>query len=691
MAAEQILLSSSSFDGMRETGGFGQPLHTLYPQIRAVLAGQLGAEVADVLAEPVVDRARGRIDWYAEGDPDRPPIALADLAEEQRRPILDRIEQILGRGRELAERYAASGDVQRMQLGAILKAALGPAAETGIFLVEGRPVVTGWGFAPDRPWETPAIVASAGVLPRRPDPITPHDVAIPDIALPELAAEPLSLPELPPQAPPMPIAESLPPPVPEVPPEPVLPPPAATAPSGAVSEETSAPLPKSDPEPPLEPLSPPGFTPIPGVGSATADQPSFTVDAGQPAMAGTTPASPLRYVVVGSRYFWSVFILALLLALGTGLWIWMKKPVTDPVVGDKATITLTEAQRTETGLRARLETLLVQLTERRGQCQLPDGSVSVAPTVPQPDGKRSAIPAQSTVAVTTSGISRPDAAKAPVPAADAPTDPPGIDRSSTVLPARPLLTDPATAPRLEIPAGSLAASGRNSSDMPGGASPVAPARMPPGEELPAATARPATPATVPDVPVPPPSPASPAPAGTDSPARSLEEVLADRPVSPAGPVPQPPPVTAPVKAEPTPEERREFANRLSAAGAATGEITVALLWNGRSDLDLVVRCPSGRQLDYQHSAECGGSLDVDANAIRNQLSDRPVESAFWPAGKATPGNYQIAVRYAPRKDEANPGETPYQVRLSQGGQESTFKGVIRPHTTAPVTTFTVDR
>lgn len=167
--------------------------------------------------------------------------------------------------------------------------------------------------------------------------------------------------------------------------------------------------------------------------------------------------------------------------------------------------------------------------------------------------------------------------------------------------------------------------------------------------------------------------------------------MADRPVAPVAPAQYPPPVAAPIKAEPTLEERREFANRLSAAGAATGEITVALLWNGRSDLDLVVRCPAGRQLDYQHPAECGGALDVDANAVRDKLSERPVENAFWPAGKATPGNYEIAVRYAPRKDEMNPAETSYQVRLIRGGQESTYKGTLRPNTTMPVTTFTVDR
>ena len=111
------------------------------------------------------------------------------------------------------------------------------------------------------------------------------------------------------------------------------------------------------------------------------------------------------------------------------------------------------------------------------------------------------------------------------------------------------------------------------------------------------------------------------------------------------------------QAEPTPEERREITSRLSAAGAATGEITATLLWNGHGDLDLVVRCPSGRQLDYRNPAECGGTLDVDANASRANVSDRPVENVFWRAGKAAPGAYEIAVRYAPRKDEQLPGDT----------------------------------
>jgi len=171
----------------------------------------------------------------------------------------------------------------------------------------------------------------------------------------------------------------------------------------------------------------------------------------------------------------------------------------------------------------------------------------------------------------------------------------------------------------------------------------------------------------------------------------LEEVLSGRDSESTMPARPQPPAEPPVKAEPTPEERREFVDRMSATGATTGEITATLLWNGRGDLDLVVRCPSGRQLDYRSPTECGGTLDVDANATRGGLSDRPVENAFWPAGKAGPGVYEVVVRYTPRKDEERPREMPFQVRLSRGGQESVFKGTIRPNAVVPVTTFTVQR
>jgi hypothetical protein len=584
---EQILLSSGSFDGVRETGGFGQPLHALYPQIRAVLASELEPDAAWLLAEPVVDRANNRIDWYTQGNPDCQPEALSELAEEQRRPILARVDDLLDRGRELAERYAGSGDPRRVQLGAILKAVLDAPAETEVFLVEGRPVITRWGFSPDRPWEMPGGPVGGPVVPPPVPAQSPRDVVVPQITTPELATA---------------VPESA--------------PPAEAPPTLELATEPPAKTPEPEPAT-LEPSPEPAPAPVATGSSPALDSSPLTPHPSRrdssPAPLESELASPLRYVVVGSRYFWGVVTLAILLAVAA-VWVGMGKSLPNPATGkmtrspasdaelDRA---LTEAQRVEAELQAQFEKLLVQLAERRGQCSLPASDSAAAGSArSQPPGVVPGDKAGSGLGV---GTNRPS--------------PPPERELEDVLTDR---------------------------------EPVALSRSQPSIE---------------------------------SPVRTESSVRAEPPVRTQPPVRTEPPV----KAEPTPEERREFTSRLSAAGAATGEITATLLWNGHGDLDLVVRCPSGRQLDYRNPAECGGTLDVDANASRANVSDRPVENVFWRAGKAAPGAYEIAVRYAPRKDEQAPRETPFQVRLVRNGQESVFKGKIRPNALAPVTTFTVER
>ncbi len=670
---EQILLSSGSFAGMRETGGFGQPLHALYPQIRAVLTSELGPEAAGLLAEPVVDRAKDRIDWYTEGDPDHPPVALSDLPEEQRQPMLAQVHDLLKRGREVAERYAASEEGRRAQLGAMLRAALGTPAESEIFLVEGRPVMIRWGFVPDRPWETLAEPARSPVVPP-PAPGSaplPRDVAMPDIAMPELAAVPESGVEPPP--PESPPAAPLPEPLPETSPTP----PREPAPSQAIPEPTL--------EPPLE------SKPLPAAkGSDSSPEPESTPDTGW------------RYVVVGSRYFWSVFALAVLLAVIAAFWWGMGRPSLSPAPGEKSQQSpdaglaraLTQAQRNEAELRIQLENLLVQLAGRRGQCSLPTAGspAATSPAVRELPGGSRTVPTQSTVAVAAGESPREPAIK--IPAADRPTVPakepavtdrPTVSAKTTPAADRPAIpteaaaaTDQPAAQAKEVPAIDRAMRSE-------AITPPTSIASPSGDASPS-SARPASPVT----------------SGVASSAPTLEDALTERtPASATLPAParQQPPIQAeptpraepPVKTEPTPEERREFASRLSAAGAATGEITATLLWNSPGDLDLVVHCPSGQQLDYRNPTACSGALDVDANAARASLSNRPVENAFWPAGRAAPGTYEISVRYAPRKDEQQPQQTPFQVRLIRGGQESVFKGTIRPNTVTPVTTFTVER
>jgi hypothetical protein len=660
---EQILLSSGSLDGVRETGGFGQPLHTLYPQIRAVLASELEPGAGSLLAEPVVDRANNRIDWYTEGDPDRPPVALGELPEEERGPVFGGVRELLERGQELAERYAASGDARRARLGAILKAVLTVPAESEVFLVEGRPVITRWGFSPDRPWESPEG-GSGGPMVPPPIPVQPfRDVAVPEIALPELAT---ALPE-----------STL-----------ITEPPAVSEPGGEPPSASSVPRPL-EPSPEQSPAlageaAPPQSEPE----SALESEPvSVPVEAVSSTVPEPAPASSTRYVVVGSRYFWGVAALAILLALIAAFWVGARKPLPYPAAGEgvRAPLeaepdgALAEARRTGAELQARLEQLRVQLAERRGQCSPPAGPDTPAPAAREPEATRT-IPLLPAAPTRGAGEPGPASTAAPV-----------SGRATELVPE---------APTVDREAVASAPSGRESGP------PVevkAPASPEPAS-LPSAVAPTLAAGSRDRVNPPPATPPERTPPGAEPPRRTLEEVLVGREV-PAGrePAPSQPPVESPVKAEPpieteppikaepTVEERREFADRLSAAGAATGEIAVTLLWNGQGDLDLVVRCPSGRQLDYRNPAECGGALDVDANASRAGLSDRPVENAFWPAGKAVPGRYEIAVRYVPRKDEQAPRQTPFQVRLVRDGQESIFKGAIRPNALAPVTTFTVER
>ncbi len=652
-----LRLGHGELDGVREVGGFGQPLHALYPQIKAVLTSELGPDAGYLLAEPVVDRAKNRIDWYAEGEPDQKPVPLGDLPAEDRQTILAQVNEQLGRGRVLAERYAASDDARRAQLGAILRAVLASSADTEIFLVEGKPVITGWGFGLDQLWGAAGSAVRASMPPGEPDQ-SARDVVIPAVAIPELGAAIAeeSVPPVESSGESDQRAQSLPPPLPE--PAVELPSPESRSPS--VDTKVSVSASPDQRERPLESESIPN-----------------SEQTESPVASKASAASLLRYVVVGSGYFWSVVAIALLLVLLAAYWGLGRQRTLAPnadlaplSTNENRDSRLRQAQQEETTLRVQLEQLLVQLAGQRGQCQLPDeakagvirprsGTAEVAGVLPAPtvgreelaltrpkpnvDGGRefaAPVSSPSTAAVTTTTPPVHESSRAPTETAE----------TSSSVPARTALTVGTQPPSAAIVDSSNPASGLS------------------------------TPSS------------SPAPPDGAPPERALEDVLTGRaslqsgPSQPHQPAPEPP-----VKAEPTPEERREFANRMSATGATTGEITATLLWNSRGDLDLVVRCPSGKQLDFRNPAECGGTLDVDANTARGNLSDRPVENAFWPAGKAGLGVYEISIRYIPRKDEARPQETPFQVRLSRGGQESVFKGTIGPNTVVPVTTFTVQR
>jgi hypothetical protein len=78
--------------------------------------------------------------------------------------------------------------------------------------------------------------------------------------------------------------------------------------------------------------------------------------------------------------------------------------------------------------------------------------------------------------------------------------------------------------------------------------------------------------------------------------------------------------------------------------AGTGDVAFRLVWDGQSDLDLVVEDPDSGCIFYgQRQSELGGLLDVDCNAGTERLCEHPIENVFWPVGTAPPGRYRFWV------------------------------------------------
>jgi hypothetical protein len=187
---------------MREAGSFGRRLHSLYPQLRLIIADELGAELAGLLAEPVVTATGDRIDWYGQGEGE--PVALASLPAAQRQPVYEQLLEAYDRLEALAERYLTSGEAGRMPLGRALQAALVPPADSNVFLLDGHPVITFWGFFQDRDWGEPMDLDRWRAL-RRPPPVVVTESPPSPPAAPVAESTPLpSAPTVPTAAPPPP-------------------------------------------------------------------------------------------------------------------------------------------------------------------------------------------------------------------------------------------------------------------------------------------------------------------------------------------------------------------------------------------------------------------------------------------------------------------------------------------------------
>ena len=147
MAAGPLLVSKP-LQRYRALGLAGDPVWRAAGQLRAAIAARLSREHADLLALPEAEPSGRTIDWYAPFDGEVKP--LSELGEAERRDILDRVQRLHGEIAGLATQMEAveRSNAER-NFARLLRHALTAPGEETLYVVDGRPVMTFWGFTAD--------------------------------------------------------------------------------------------------------------------------------------------------------------------------------------------------------------------------------------------------------------------------------------------------------------------------------------------------------------------------------------------------------------------------------------------------------------------------------------------------------------------------------------------------------------
>jgi hypothetical protein len=163
MAAGPLLISEP-LQRYRALGMAGDPVWRAAGQLRTAITARLSRQHADLLAIPEVDPTGQRIDWYApfEGEARK----LSELSDAERGPILDEVHRLHGDISGLADSMEAPqrSNAER-NFARLLRHALTAPGEDALYIVDGKPVMTFWGFSADA--ALPGVfLASPPVAPR---------------------------------------------------------------------------------------------------------------------------------------------------------------------------------------------------------------------------------------------------------------------------------------------------------------------------------------------------------------------------------------------------------------------------------------------------------------------------------------------------------------------------------------------
>jgi hypothetical protein len=141
------LLRSGKSESFAALGETGQPVYRAALQLREAIRRKHPALV-DHLAIPQSDELGNKIDWYSGVQGDVIPWSAA--TEEERAPARQQLEALKEALNELSSRFLASDPIaqqgDKAVFGKLLKRVIHFPDEDFVYLVNGKPVLTFWGF-----------------------------------------------------------------------------------------------------------------------------------------------------------------------------------------------------------------------------------------------------------------------------------------------------------------------------------------------------------------------------------------------------------------------------------------------------------------------------------------------------------------------------------------------------------------
>lgn len=140
----KTLLRSGNLDDYQAVGGGGQAVFESALQIRETLRLRKQQAMVDCLAIPQLNDNGDRVDWYSpiEGQ----AIAWKAADEETRFRALRYLASTFESAAALSRKSLQSGKTALQLFGSLLEKATQFPGENHVFLVNGKPVITFWGF-----------------------------------------------------------------------------------------------------------------------------------------------------------------------------------------------------------------------------------------------------------------------------------------------------------------------------------------------------------------------------------------------------------------------------------------------------------------------------------------------------------------------------------------------------------------